>query len=134
MAYGRKDYFWGMAPEKSVFGELQIQWQEIDAGSIAGNQGTADYIDYTVPAGYILNLTGLILGSRSSGITQWYVYRDAVVVGFGYFDTQMHMSYGQGGEIIFSPGEVFKVTLVNFMEYTIFYGIDAYGFLQQTIV
>jgi len=28
MSYGRKDYFWGVAPEKSVFGELQTPFNE----------------------------------------------------------------------------------------------------------
>jgi len=133
MAYGRKDYFWGMAPEKPVFGELQTSYNSTKAQQLTGGSNQA-LITYTPSAGYILNLTGIVIGSDSPGISRWDVKVDDAFRALGHFDTFANIILGTGGEIIVNGGEELTVNVYSLIDYTAWFTAYIYGFLQQTVV
>ena len=63
MARGLPDWWVSMRPAKTVFGVGQTSWWIAEVGDIAGG-GFADFCEYTVPVGFILNI-GYIGGSCS---------------------------------------------------------------------
>lgn len=133
MSYGRKDYFWGIAPEKPVFGELQTSFVKTAALQLTGGSNDA-LISYTPSAGYILNITGMVLGSDSPGISRWDVQVDSVFKALGHFDTFANVLLGTGGEIVVVGGELIEVSVYSLIDYTAYFTAYVYGFLQQTIV
>jgi hypothetical protein len=132
MAYGRKDYFWGMAPEKSVFGELQTPYTKTKALQIVGG-GESELISYTPSEGYILNVTGVVLGCWRGGVNRWDIKVDDTFKALGHFDTFANVMLGQGGEIIVQGGEEVVVNIYNLCDYTLWFTAYLYGFLQQTV-
>jgi len=133
MAYGRKDYFWGMAPEKPVFGELQTSFVETKALQLTGGSNDA-LITYTPSEGYILSITGMVLGSDSPGVSRWDVQVEGEFKALGHFDTFANVLLGTGGEIIVLGGEEMTVSVYSLIDYTAWFTAYVYGFLQQTIV
>ena len=134
MSYGRKDYFWGVAPEKSVFGENQTPWFETD--SIAVTKRTNTYlIDYDVSAGYILQVTGFSINTTIPGLMYCRLYDNDDIIAVYYWDTFVNILFGEGGNLTIDPSHQFRVRVYN-----LDYDLDApiyvtcYGFLQQTIV
>jgi len=133
MAYGRKDYFWGVAPEQSVFGELQNAYTKTKALDIVGG-GEGALITYEVSAGYNLHLTGVVLGSDSPGIVRWDIKVDGDFVALGHFDTFANIILGSGGEVFVEGGSELIVNIYNLTEYQSWFTVYVYGFLQQTLV
>jgi hypothetical protein len=133
MAYGRKDYFWGMAPEKAVYGELQTPYVETQALQISGG-GNQTLITYAPSSGYIYNVTGLVLGADTPGVCRWDVQVDSEYWALGHFDVFANIALGSGGEIVVNGGETVTVNIYNLKDYTIWFTAYMYGFLQQTIV
>ena len=133
MAYGRKDYFWGVAPEKPVFGELQDMWNKTAALQITGGANQA-LITHTPSTGYILNLTGVVWGCDTPGICRWDIKVDGNFKALGHFDTFANVILSTGGEIIVNGGEELTINIYNLKEYTSWFTAYIYGFLQQTIV
>lgn len=133
MAYGRKDYFWGMAPEKPVFGELQTSFAKTAALQLTGGSNDA-LISYTPSTGYILSVTGIVLGSDTPGISRWDVKVESTFKALGHFDTFANIVLGTGGEFVVEGGELMEVSVYNLKDYTAWFTAYVYGFLQQTIV
>jgi len=133
MAYGRKDYFWGMAPEKPVFGELQASYAETKALQISG-ESDQTLITYTPSAGYIFQLTGMVLGCDTPGISRWDIKVEGSFKALGHFDTFANVVLGTGGEVVVNGGESLTVNVYNLKDYQSWFTAYIYGLLQQTIV
>ena len=134
MSYGRKDYFWGVAPEKSVFGELQTPIFENDSSAIAS--GANEYIlEYEVSAGYIFQVTGFSVNCSQPGMMHATIWDDDDVLGFYYWDLFVNILFGDGGNLVINPGHTFKVRCYNLdPDISITFYAVVYGYLQQTIV
>lgn len=133
MAYGRKDYFWGVAPEKPVFGELQTPFTKTAALQITDG-GEQALITHELSTGYILNITGCVLGSDSPGIVRWDLKVEGVMQSLGHFDTFANIILNQGGEVVVGGGETLIVNIYNLTQYQAWFTAYVYGFLQQTVV
>lgn len=133
MSHGRKDYFWGVAPEKSVFGELQEAFTKTAAKLFSAGSNYA-IITYTVPAGYILNVTGVVYGCDSPGISRWDIEKDDVMQALGHFDVFANILLNQGGEIVLTAGQKLDVNVYSLLDYSAWFTAYVYGFLQQTVV
>lgn len=133
MAYGRKDYFWGVAPEKSVFGELQTPYNEDSSTDILSTNRTA-LLSGSVSAGYILQLTGIHISCANPGINLVELEVNSVVELTSHFDTVFDIRFTEGGTLVMNPSDSFNLFVTNNDTVTLkFYGL-VYGFLQQTIV
>ena len=133
MSYGHKDWWVGVAPEKSIFGELQVAFTETKALQIVGG-GESELISYEVPAGYMLNVTGFVLGSDTSGIVRWDIKVEGAFKALGHFDTFANIILGPGGEIVVDAAETMVVNIYNLTGYTSWFTAYVYGFLQQILV
>jgi len=133
MSYGRKDYFWGVAPEKSVFGELQTPYNEDGSNSIA-SLGRASLLSGSVSAGYIFQVTGLQVNCGLPGLNLLELEVNSTVEFTTYFDTTFGISFPEGGTLVMEPGDGFNFFVTNNDSISVkFYGL-LYGFMQQTIV
>lgn len=133
MSYGRKDYFWGVAPEKSVFGELQNNWSRLSANTVTPDD-VISIVTYIVPAGKILQLTGILMCASLPGLQFLQLKIDATIKAEIWFDTNIDIPFGVGGELVVDPGETFYVFATNKDEVDVRFTGFSTGFLQQTIV
>ena len=132
MATGHPDYFTGVSPEKPVFGKLQTAFTKTDATLFTGGSNYA-VLTYTVPAGYILNVTGVVYGCDSPGISRWDIEIEDTMVAIGHFDVFANILLNQGGEIVVKAGEKLDINIYSLLDYTAWFTAYVYGFLQQTI-
>lgn len=133
MAYGRKDYFWGVAPDKSVFGELQTPWVYYGTNTIPGDT-ISEILIYDVSTGYNLQVTALYFGATIPGVMWVRVEIDAVVKLAFYFDTELTMPLGEGGNLLVKGGERLTVDFYNKEPIEGIFTAHGFGFLQQTVV
>ncbi|GAH21451.1 unnamed protein product [marine sediment metagenome] len=133
MAYGRKDYFWGVAPEKSVFGELQTPVVHTGSNNVNPTK-TVTVVTYPVSGGYNFQLTGLTLFCKLPGF-QWFNLK----VGgasklIGWFDTERNFIFGEGGNIVCTGANNLTIEFTNYDTVSCLFMGTIYGFLQQIIV
>jgi len=133
MGYGRKDYFWGVAPEKSVFGELQTPFNE-DGHQTLATTVRASLLSIGVAAGYILQITGIHLTADFPGINLLELDVEDEIVFTSYIDSMFQITFTEGGTLVINPGETLNVFVTNNDTIDVTFYVQVYGFLQQTIV
>lgn len=133
MTYGRKDYFWGVAPEKSVFGELQTQWRRNSANNVASG-ASASIGTYTVSAGYLLQIDNIQISCNKPGMQYFYLKINSIIEIVTWFDTTLNIAMGEGGNLIVNGGEAVEWWFQNNDGITVGFVQFSTGFLQQTIV
>lgn len=133
MAYGRKDYFWGVAPEKSVFGELQTPFNEPGKRTLTTTQRLS-LVSIGVPATYILQITGVYLSIDLPGIHVLELIVDTTTKLTAYPDSEFSINFSEGGTLVVNPGETLNIYCTNNDTIDVTFSCLIYGFLQQTIV
>ena len=133
MAYGRKDYFWGVAPDKSVFGEQQTPWNYYGANTVLSG-ATTEVLIYPVSAGFNLLITGFLFSCTEPFMNYATVWFDAVPKLIVYFDTILSMPFGEGGNLLVTGGQILYVKFQNNDSIDATFVAHGYGFLQQTVV
>lgn len=85
MARGSPDWWYGMIPAKVVFGIGQSSWYIAETGDIAGGS-YADFCEYTVPSGFILNLGYIGASVSGPGIMKLAILIQTVAIATMYGD------------------------------------------------
>ena len=132
MGYGRKDYFWGVAPEKSTFGELQNPFVHTGSNIIAGS-GSGTIMTYNVPAGYNAEINGIMVTCNIPGMMYFELKVVAVSKLLAYFDMQRDIYFGESGciEAVSEDAVIINFTNVDSAEGV--FTANIFGFLHQIV-
>jgi len=112
MGSGRSDYWYGHLPGQSILGVNQTSWHavvgyEIDAA------GSVTIIEYTVPTGYRLYVTGAHISASLPGMDYFVIHIDSVAVTAGYYDGLSVLPGSPLGGHILEAGQVLGVDAKN---------------------
>jgi len=124
MASGRQDYWYGMLPGRVAVGAGQSVWHKQNNLSFSPNQ-QKKCGEYTVPEGYILDLTGGSVGSLNPGGHMVTLTVDEIAIMYVYFDTFHQLPFSGGGIYQVNEGETLAIwmwnrdTEINTMVYTL---------------
>jgi hypothetical protein len=129
MASGREDYWTRTAPQRVTLSTIQNSWWECDQKSI--DSGESEFIiNYTVPVGYKLVVTGLVISCRSPGINAVSFDFSGGAAGFVYFDVNYSHIRDSSGICEVSAGSSVLLKGWNLIEDTAFFWGCLYGFLE----
>lgn len=95
MARGRPDYWYGMTPNKSIYGINQTSWhisEEVDIPA----ESFVDVCEYTVPEGYILHAGFSSTACNGPGLAKCSWLFAGVETGPAWWDTIKHTNLPDG--------------------------------------
>ncbi len=129
MASGHPDYWYSFFPGLPSLGSGQVDWYMAQDPSI--DTGTSvSLLEYTIPAGYVLNINSGMVSCDNPGINRLYMQVDGELICDIYFDTTFSFSQPPIGKNVLTAGKVFKVWITNNDAITVqFYAILT-GFLK----
>lgn len=127
MAHGAPDYWPYVTAGLPVPLSDQVLWVETDARDIAG-LGNAFMIDYTVPAGEELYVTGGYVSTDFARIQRYALSVDLVAWGTYYFDTFAHLPLNPSAMVRAVAGEHFYVRVYNDDALQHSFAVTVYGF------
>jgi hypothetical protein len=132
MARGRSDYWYGMLPGKAAMGVGQTEWYI--SGDVAVAASGSEYaIDYTVPVGYRLNITGMLVTCSAPGNQAFSVYLGGVSISTFYFDKSLLSPFNPGGGYVLEAGEKIEVNCYNLDNVSITFTVTIVGFEEYII-
>ena len=130
MPIGRPDYWYSMFPGLPGLGSGQTDWYMAQDPSIDTGE-TVGLLEYTVPAGHVLNITGGLISCDQPGINRFYMEIDLELICDIYFDTFCSFPQQPVGLNVFTAGKVLNVSITNKDTVTVqFYAILT-GYLKQ---
>ncbi len=132
MAYGRQDYWRGVAPEKSLFGEGQTAVMQMDTDTItAGASNTINY--YVVPAGYKLHITAFFVSCNIPGYMDCKLQMGATGYLYVYFDSVYAFPITEVSTFpVEAGGEVYAL-MKNYSAINGLFSGNMVGYLEQVI-
>lgn len=112
MSSGHEDYWYKYLTSHNVMGQDLVDW--FQSGTIELDAGTWDYIiDYTVPDGYRLNVTGGMVSANRPGICPVYAYIDDVMIWRIFYDVNLLFPFNPASGHVLTQGQTFKVVVYN---------------------
>jgi len=112
MATGRRDYTWGVLQDSIQPGRYTAAF--LDYGyAFIGDGDTETVLDYTVPEGSKLFVTGLFICTDSPAINNFVLYKVASGILTSYFEVNQMFDFGAFGGYIYNAGERLLVRCEN---------------------
>ena len=133
MAIGRQDYQAGVVPIKSGYSLSQTKYFDHEAKTLSQGQ-TKSFCEYTVGAGYRLNVCGYRVFASFPGLHNVFVYIDAAIIMYFRLDMEVIDNFPEGATLEVEAGELFKVAITNADELEQEYNVMIYGYLEQLVV
>lgn len=133
MATGRADYWYGMLPGKNLLGIGQSEWFKFSFGLVAVG-GSTDFIEYTVPANYLLYFGGGSISCEHPGIQRFSLMVNDDVVFSSFFDSFYTFPDNSGFIFVVKAGDILKVRCYNADNVPCYFYISFLGFEQYQIV
>jgi len=130
MASGRRDYLTGVSPLKQTTSIEQEYWESehhqwLDADEFV------EYINYVVPVGYKLIITGGLVTASLPALHYFYIKMgDSPIVSIWY-DTNYQFPQDQSGIYDISAGKVAVLWCRNMDTFGCIIGAVLYGFLEK---
>ena len=112
MGSGRTDYWYGHLPGQSILGVSQTSWYVL-VGHEIDPSGYVQVIEYTVPIGYRLYITGAHISSDLPGMEFFAIWVDDVAITAGYYDGLSVLPGAPLGGYILGEGQVLEVWAKN---------------------
>lgn len=133
MASGRRDYWLGVSPEKSVFGLYQTPFWQSDADDVTATSDKT-LISYVVPAGYILHINSAVITCDHPGIQRCALFLGAAFDRYAYYDTLYSFPFNGDGVYPIAAGGVLSLVLTNMDGVTAHFRASVAGFLELLTV
>uniref|UniRef100_A0A6H1ZSU8 Uncharacterized protein n=1 Tax=viral metagenome TaxID=1070528 RepID=A0A6H1ZSU8_9ZZZZ len=130
MGFGRRDYTGGSIAEGGSVGRFSNNFTQIADIGIA-TMDIEVILDYTVPAGYYLYLTGWVVSTQSPVIQWAALYKDDWPIFFNWFILQQYFNIGNMGTFVFEAGSNLKIRGYNYDEKTYQFVTSIFGVLEK---
>ena len=112
MASGRPDYWYGMLPGHSSMSINQSAWLK-EEEKLVNPGNTANLVEYTVPANYVLNISGGIISCFAPGLQMAYVHYAGLNMGLIVYDTNIVLPLSPSGTYVINADETIWVQIYN---------------------
>lgn len=129
MSSGRADYWYRFAAQKFSASIDQTVFIERGLESVAAG-ASQNLVDYEVPAGYKLIVTGLYVSCDSPGINQFWATFHSFTFGSIYFDLNFVFMGDNTGIYTVAAGQGALLDITNKLDVTAIFTGALYGFLE----
>jgi hypothetical protein len=132
MAAGRRDYTWGFLNESAVEG----RYSEIFSASFDEVIPAFDWAivyTYTVPEGYRVGITKILVSSNSGIYNNFWMLKNGVEIFIHLFTGLQIFDFSEHSTIYFNAGEVFAIAIDNTDEITIGFFGSIFGVKESVI-
>jgi hypothetical protein len=132
MASGRRDYTYGFASQKQSVNVEQLYWIEKFEKELTPG-ASALMIEYNVPEGYKLVITGGLVSCNMPGKQRFYVHFGVELWGYIDYDTNYQLPYDPSGTYELVYGETARLYCLNDDDVDIIAYAVLHGFLEEVI-
>lgn len=132
MARGRPDYWYGMLPGKAIFAAPQSSWYAVEQGDIGAGLND-DFIEYTVPEGFILHVTGGLISCDHPGIQKCAMNFSPALLGNVFYDQIFALPLNPSGTYDIEAGHTLYVRVYNEDEVTCNFLVSLIGFEETRL-
>ncbi len=133
MAIGRQDYQAGVVPIKSGYSLSQTKYFDFQTRNMDPID-IEDFCEYTVAAGYRLNICGYRVFAQWPCPHVCFVMINAAIKMYFRFDTVMIDNFPEGATLEVEAGETFKIVIQVSDDIGAEVNVMIYGYLEQLVV
>lgn len=130
MAHGRRDYTWGVLQDSIQPGRYTVNFNDFQA--LNTNPGQTDTaFTYTVPAGYKLYVSGIMISSNTARRAIVVIKKDTTVLATAWFSFNWSFDFGAYGSFPYEEGEKLEVLVSSgeLFSYTVY--TNVIGFIEE---